>query len=697
MAILVILPTANERENLRPLVEQLLAMAGHSHVLVVDDGSPDGIGRLTVETAGEYGYTLLKKGDGPDLSELLERMKTRSELVDAPESELTTPASDDIGKRMAGTEEPGRASEPVPSDEAPSGLKQWTPVRVPPPAEPEAGSDLTARRVRVDVQPTVGPFDGSAAETRESALLEEAYIQPSPIGAEEAESQDDDAVARDRRPSPTPVPVRQATKTSKLGGRLDHLRRQGFLALADDESAYATFSLWQKIGLLVLAGALVVSLLQRPLATLVLVTTGIVVAYLAIVVFRFYAVQRGTNPEHDVSTSCRTAAPSPDDDRLLPVYTILCPLYHEAEIVEQFLEGVRRLDYPFDKLDIRLLLEEDDLETQAAASVAKERAGNLDNVQIVIVPDGAPKTKPKACNYGLQGAHGEFVVIFDAEDIPEPDQLRKALAAFSRLPDETVCVQAKLNYFNREQNLLTRFFTAEYSMWFDLFLPGLFAVNSPIPLGGTSNHFRTERLRALGGWDPFNVAEDADLGIRIARYGCRTAIIDSTTWEEANSRVGNWIRQRSRWVKGYMQVWLVTMRRPFRLLRALGPWRFFCFQVTVGGTPFVLLVNPVYWCLSLVYALTAWGAIPRLFPTPVLVIALLTGLLGNLAFVYLAICGLLKRAYYGLVPLMFLSPLYWVLQSVAAWKGLYQLIVKPHFWEKTVHRLAVPAAAGVQP
>jgi cellulose synthase/poly-beta-1,6-N-acetylglucosamine synthase-like glycosyltransferase len=200
----------------------------------------------------------------------------------------------------------------------------------------------------------------------------------------------------------------------------------------------------------------------------------------------------------------------------------------------------------------------------------------------------------------------------------------------------------------------------------------------------------------LGGWDPFNVTEDADLGIRIARGGYRTAIIDSTTWEEANSRVGNWVRQRSRWVKGYMQVWLVSMRRPVHLLRSLGFWRFLCFQVTVGGTPFVLLLNPIYWCLALIYVLSAWDVIPQLFPRPVLVISLLTALAGNLTFIYLSIYGLLKREFYGFVPLMFLSPLYWVLQSVAAWKALYQLIVKPHFWEKTTHNLSTGTTGGPQ-
>ena len=224
-------------------------------------------------------------------------------------------------------------------------------------------------------------------------------------------------------------------------------------------------------------------------------------------------------------------------------------------------------------------------------------------------------------------------------------------------------------------------------MWFDLFLPGLFSVGAPIPLGGTSNHFKMSALRELGAWDPFNVAEDADLGMRIARSGLTTAVIDSTTWEEANSRVGNWIRQRSRWIKGYMQTWLVTMRRPLHVFRTFGPWRWFCFQMTVGGTPFVLLMNPVYWAIMLLYVLTAWDFIPMLFPLPVLVMSILTALIGNLMFIYLSMYGLMKRGYYDLVAFMFISPVYWVLQSIAAWKAFYQLLVKPHYWEKTEHGL----------
>ena len=465
------------------------------------------------------------------------------------------------------------------------------------------------------------------------------------------------------------------------------LRDGGFVAVGLDESAYETFRGWQKPALVLIAIAAVASLIIWPVPFLIAFNAVATVCYFAIIAFRFYTIQRGERKAKtvlDIADDDVRAV----DDATLPVYTILSPLYQEAETVVQFLRAMAQMDYPFEKLDIRVLLEEDDTETRVAALREKARMGNPEAIQIIVVPDALPKTKPKACNYGLWGARGDYLVIYDAEDIPEPDQLKKALIAFARLPEETVCIQAKLNYFNAEQNLLTRFFTAEYSMWFDLFLPGLFATGAPIPLGGTSNHFKMSALRTLGGWDPFNVAEDADLGMRIVRGGMSTAVMDSTTWEEANSRVGNWIRQRSRWVKGYMQVWVVAMRHPFGMLRTLGLWRTFGFHATVGGTPFVLLLNPLYWLLTVLYALTAWGLVPRLFPTPIFLVSLLTAVIGNLTFIYLSICGLLKRERYALVPLMFLSPFYWVLQSIAAWKAFYQLLVKPHYWEKTTHNLS---------
>jgi cellulose synthase/poly-beta-1,6-N-acetylglucosamine synthase-like glycosyltransferase len=258
--------------------------------------------------------------------------------------------------------------------------------------------------------------------------------------------------------------------------------------------------------------------------------------------------------------------------------------------------------------------------------------------------------------------------------------------AFEAASDTVICFQARLNYFNQRQNLLTKWFSAEYAMHFDLVLPGLDARNAPIPLGGTSNHCITEIIRDLGAWDPYNVTEDADLGIRMCKQGYSTSIMNSTTLEEANSDVHNWIRQRSRWIKGYIQTWLVHMRNPFSLIEQVGFKSFLSFNLVIGGV-FVFLLNPIFWFLTTLFFLTQASFIHELFPSVIFYIA--SGLLffGNFIFMYFIVAGSLQRGYFYLTKYALLSPLYWGLMSWAAWKGFIQLFTKPFYWEKTVHGL----------
>ncbi len=304
-------------------------------------------------------------------------------------------------------------------------------------------------------------------------------------------------------------------------------------------------------------------------------------------------------------------------DAELPMYTILVPLYKETEVVNKIVRHISEFDYPKDKLDVKILLEPDDPGTLEAI----QQTGLPGFCEVIVCPDSKPKTKPKACNHGLARARGRYTVIYDAEDRPEPDQLKKAVAGFRKAEERwekgrwlrrlnpfaraeggrPVCLQAKLNYYNPDQNLLTRWFTIEYATWYQLYLPGLHALRAPIPLGGTSNHFRTDMLQEIGGWDPFNVTEDCDLGIRIHKLGYRTRVLDSTTWEEANSQVGNWVRQRSRWVKGYIQTHFTHMRHPLRTLWKLHPLGMFHFLNSVGGLSVMLLLNPIFWLSSLLY------------------------------------------------------------------------------------------------
>lgn len=444
----------------------------------------------------------------------------------------------------------------------------------------------------------------------------------------------------------------------------------------------------QKVALIVSAAAIAAAWSQSALVTAIVVNAALIILFTASNAVKLYLIWRSLEYPCEVSVEDQVRARTPDRD--LPIYTILVPLYREASVVAQLVEAVANLDYPADRLDVMLLVEADDEETRGALR-ALDLPGHFD---VLTVPDVGPRGKARACNHGLALARGEYLVIFDAEDCPEPDQLRKVVAAFERLPDDVVCLQAKLNYFNRTQNVLTRWFTSEYSVWFDRLLPGLQSLDGAIPLGGTSNHFPTERLRALGGWNAYNVTEDAELGMRIFMDGYKTAVIDSTTYEEANSRTGNWIRQRSRWVKGYMQTYLTLMRHPIHLWREMGTRTFVIFQLFFCAGTLAPLLNPLYWGLTAVWYTTHAAVIQDVFPTPILYAGTVGLFLGNAAFMVTMMSGCMARRNFDDVKWALLAPVYWMLISVAAWKALFQLMWRPYYWEKTTHGFSSFSRAG---
>jgi cellulose synthase/poly-beta-1,6-N-acetylglucosamine synthase-like glycosyltransferase len=372
------------------------------------------------------------------------------------------------------------------------------------------------------------------------------------------------------------------------------------------------------------------------------------------------------------------------DDRSLPTYTIICALDREAAVVEKLVAAIRTLDYPPEKLDVKFVIEDDDDETRDA----------LDDLQlglpfeIITAPALGPRTKPKALNVALPLARGSYTVVYDAEDTPEPDQLRRAVAAFRSGGTRLACVQAALTIDNTADSLLTRMFTASYAGQFDVVLPALATMHLPLPLGGSSNHFRTAALRKAGGWDPYNVTEDADLGVRLSRLGYRSAVLPSATYEEAPARFSSWLRQRTRWYKGWMQTWLVHMRRPRRLLKDLGLGGALAFQLLLAGNVLSALVHPLF---------TAAFCYLLVVKSPLDVIRDLDGalpiyaatLLGGYASTVipdwkgLARRGLLRHAW-----ILALTPIYWFLLSWAAWRALFQLLSDPTRWEKTEHGLA---------
>ncbi len=373
----------------------------------------------------------------------------------------------------------------------------------------------------------------------------------------------------------------------------------------------------------------------------------------------------------------------------LPVYTILIPLYREAASIPRLLAAMRALDYPKTRLDIKLVVEADDEPTIAAITAARPEP----YFDLIRVPYSIPRTKPKACDYALRFARGEYVTIYDAEDQPEPDQLRSAVAMFRRLPESVVCLQARLNYYNWPENLLTRLFAIEYASLFDVMLPGLERLRLPIPLGGTSNHFALTTLRALGEWDPYNVTEDADLGMRLARAGYETRMLDSLTLEESPIHLRAWMHQRARWIKGYMQTWLVMMRRPVHFYRRAGAAAFWSTQFFIGGPCAVFLLSPLLWGITI-----AWlgGWLPAVaLPGWLIALCLINLIAGILVHLWIARVAVRRWRWPGMALAMALYPFYWLLHSAASYRALWQLIRQPHRWDKTVHGLT--RLAGMTP
>jgi cellulose synthase/poly-beta-1,6-N-acetylglucosamine synthase-like glycosyltransferase len=433
------------------------------------------------------------------------------------------------------------------------------------------------------------------------------------------------------------------------------------------------------LGFILLVGVLVD--LQLTATVLVALATAFFVLCTG---FRLYGAWAGAQPGATVDASDADLAGM--DERSLPVYTVLLPVYKEKPAtIGALFAALSRIDYPKHKLDGLLLIEDDDAQTRAAI----EQVGRPPWMRELRLPPGVPRTKPRAMGIGLRYAKGTLVAVYDAEDKPDPAQLKKAAWGFQRADAEVACLQAKLGYYNPRQNLLTRWFTLEYDAWFNIFLPGLHHIGAPIPLGGTSNHFRRDALDRCFGWDPYNVTEDADLGLRFARLGLKTAMLESTTGEEANSQVANWIRQRSRWSKGYMQTLLVHTRRPLRLVRELGARATAGFLLTIGGAVVTALLAPIFWAMLLVWLYVQPEWIAALFPGPVYYAASVSLVAGNFLLIFLSLCAAVARGHDDLAPHALLTPIYWVLMSAATYMALVELFFRPHHWHKTEHGLHV--------
>ena len=462
----------------------------------------------------------------------------------------------------------------------------------------------------------------------------------------------------------------------------------GLMKARPDWSAKTGLAAWQIHWSAIAAGLVTGALMVAPRMAMEVCALSLSLFFLLAIGLRFAAVLNLAFPDAQRKKQRLLS------DAELPRYTVFVPLFKEVEILPYLAEALARLNYPAAKLDIKIVLEEVDASTIAAAS----KLAFPGNVDLIVVPDRLPRTKPKALNYALQFATGDLAVIYDAEDRPEPDQLRKAATRFHHASADVACLQARLDYFNASENWLSRQFTIEYATLFRGLLPLLSRFGLPLPLGGTSNHFRIGVLRALGAWDPFNVTEDADLGMRLHRAGYRVETLDSTTYEEACCQSVPWIKQRTRWLKGWMQTFGVHMRSPLTTLRETGLTGFLAFHAYFAGIIVSSLAHPLFY---LVLAYDAWNGTlfergGTLGDDVLLAVAVTNFVGGYVVNIALGAMSLRGTKHKRLWPHVLFIPVYWLYVSAAAYRAVWQLFYAPFYWEKTEHGVSRTLQPAVQ-
>ena len=487
------------------------------------------------------------------------------------------------------------------------------------------------------------------------------------------------------------------------------------------------------VGLLLLGAIAAYGIIFGPFVFLQTSAGAVIAFYLLFIGFKLHvswASVRSRVPEYRI--------PSVSDPGL-PRYTVLVPVYREANVIAQLLKALSSMRYPSSKLEIIILLEPDDAETLAAVN----RIALPEYFRVLVVPGAGPRTKPKACNAGYEQSNGDMLVIFDAEDRPDPDQLLRAVGAFRVISDHDPsvgCLQAQLAFWNPRGSWISSFYWAEYVVHFQTVLAGLSRLSLIPPLGGTSNHFRMEALDAVaqangawqfddthgagsiwGPWDPYNVTEDADLAFRLALAGFRIGMLDSKTYEEAPDATRKARNQRARWLQGYMQTGLVHTRHPVRSMRRVGPRRYLGFITFILGTPVSLLLNPIVWGVTILYIASRLAGDPRpplfidkLFPAPVYYVGMLVTVVGNLVLYFQALVTPLRRQQeaqvrsqqpghhplasylseqeYGLTARLLLTPFWWAFTSFSAYRALRKLLIPSQrsHWDKTPHGHALP-------
>lgn len=394
-----------------------------------------------------------------------------------------------------------------------------------------------------------------------------------------------------------------------------------------------------------------------------------------------------------IPPSAFTTSLTPLQRARLPRYTVLVPLLHEANMLSQLATQLTLLDYPPDKLEVLILMEASDHATRDAAKAMTWP----DYCHLITVPEAPPQTKPRACNYGLSLATGKYLVIYDAEDKPRPDQLLQACMAFEGGPDELVCLQSPLLADASQGGWLQRQFATEYRILFWVILPVLSYLSAVIPLGGSSNHFRRHQLQLIGGWDAYNLTEDAELAVRLAKNKFTTQVLAAATIENAPHSFQVWLKQRTRWFTGHIQTLHLHMANPLRDIKLLGPQRYALAVVLFAGRILIGLGHLFFTVFFITYLLRL-GAGEVDLDAAHFTTAETIALLGYLSFVItFSIVGYINAPPIGFFGKLFIAmtqSFYWLLTSLALLVAAKRIYAGQLNWLKTPHR---PYAENHQP
>ena len=423
---------------------------------------------------------------------------------------------------------------------------------------------------------------------------------------------------------------------------------------------------------------LVMALILAPAWT---VTVGVLIAFVTLIMSTVLKVAAFIAQISNMVQGTATSADQTPKAFPLPKVSVLVPLLHEKEIAGKLIQRLTRLTYPKSQLEVVLVLEECDTITRE--TLARTELPYW--ISVIEVPSANNlTTKPRALNYALDFCRGSIIGVWDAEDAPEPDQIEKVVTRFQDAPANVACLQGVLDYYNAKTNWISRCFTIEYASWWRMILPGVARLGLVLPLGGTTLFFRRNILEELCGWDAHNVTEDADLGIRLARHGYVTELIPTVTFEEANCRAWPWVKQRSRWLKGFAITWLVHMREPRALLRDLGFIRFMGVQTLLLATFAQFAFAPLLWSFWITLA-GFEHPVALTLGAPIALSMAWFFLFTEIVNLVISLVAVSRREHRHLLAYVFTMPLYFPMAALSAYKAIKEIVVEPFYWDKTEH------------